>query len=390
VLENLHFQTRPAPRLLHIFQHFGAPPGDCGRENPDRTRFGAGSISVSTLRTRLPPRDDGTNMRRMILIATLLGTSPADACRICFPLPRNSLADHLIEANDVLLAREDPGRRFHLKAIRILKGSKPDERLELFLDSGTRRILAANSTRSVLLARKDEWRRLATMDEVLLPVVEAILRQAPSWKGGDRFDFFSRYFEHDHPALRDLAHLEVARAPYVDLRRFGRRVPMEKVRAALRDARYAEWWALHILLLGQSDDPRDQKAIRERVHSMVRIDHPLHLGAWATALVEIDGTEAIEFLESRYFRRARRNEDIREVVLALSVQGKVGRRDRIVAAYRVLLEKHPALASAVLDDLIAWRRRDMVAYMEAFGKKHARALMPDARLKLRRFTSIGG
>ena len=69
--------------------------------------------------------------------------------------------------------------------------------------------------------------------------------------------------------------------------------------------------------------------------------------------------------------------------------GSSQRRDRIVASYKALLARHPAIAAAVLDDLIAWKRSELAPYMQAFGAKHARSLAPDARLKLRRFLAAG-
>ena len=104
--------------------------------------------------------------------------------------------------------------------------------------------------------------------------------------------------------IRELAHLEVARAPYAEIRKIGRQVPRAAIRATLNDARYMEWWALHILLLGQSEDARDRKLIVDTVHSLAKFSRPFHLGAWATAYIEQEGDGAIEFFERNYFQRA--------------------------------------------------------------------------------------
>jgi hypothetical protein len=329
-------------------------------------------------------------VRPAAFLILALAARPVPACQICFPLPKKSIADRLIEAKPAVLAREDPQRPFHYRATEILKGAAPARPLDLFLDSGTRRLLRIFPDRSVLLARSGaQWRRLAMVDAEVLPVVRHVLERGTKWPPRERVDYFAKLFGREHATLRDLAHLEIARAPYADIRRIGRGVPMKLVRASLADGRYMEWWALHILLLAQSDDPDDKRRIRETARSLVP---PLHLGAWATAYVEIDGAAAIGFLEDLYFRGAPRVEQLREIALALSVQGSGGRaglRDRIVASYRVLLDRHPALASAVLDDLLAWERRDMVPFMREFAKNRGRALMPDARLKLQRFLALG-
>jgi len=334
------------------------------------------------------------HLSRLVVLAALLWvTSPAQACQVCFPLPKKSIADFLMESEAVLLAREDPERPFHYRSIQVLKGAAPDKPLDLFLDSGTRRILQARPRCSILLAKRGKWERLAMVDEGVRTVVDDVLRSKEEWKRDEaaRFAYFAKLFGHEDPVLRNLAHLEVARAPYSAIRRMGRDVPRAKIHAALADSRYMEWWALHILLLAQSEDARDRKLIVDTVRSLAKFSQPLHLSAWATAYIEIAGDGGIEFFETHYFRRARRLEELREVVLALSVQGKNGsaeRRDRVAASYKVLLARHPALASAVLDDLIAWERKDMVPFMQAFGAKHVRSLAPDARLKLRRFVAL--
>ena len=99
----------------------------------------------------------------LVILLALGAAGRARACQVCLPFPKSSIADHLIEAESVVLAREDPKRPYHYEAIQVLKGSAPDTPLELFLDSGSRRVLKAYPDRSVLLAKaaKEKWRRLA-------------------------------------------------------------------------------------------------------------------------------------------------------------------------------------------------------------------------------------
>jgi len=344
----------------------------------------------------------GSVHRALVTLATLAigvlvtgATEPAQACQVCLPFPKKSVADHLIEGDTIVLAREDPQRPFHYRAIEVLKGGAPAAPIELFLDSGTRRILEFHPDRSVLLARarKGSWRRLALVDATLLPVVRDVLERAPKWQrpGVARFDYFAKLFGHDHPVIRDLAHLEVARAPYSYIRSFGRGFPRAKILAALRDPRYAEWWALNILLLAQSGDARDKQHIIDSMRSAERFEFALQLGAWATAFVEIEGASAIEFLESHYFKDSRRVEELREVVAALSVHGNSGRthlRDRIVASYAVLLAQHPAMAPRVVGDLFAWGRWEMAEAVRRAADRCAKSLAPEAIGKLRWFAAM--
>ena len=231
------------------------------------------------------------------------------------------------------------------------------------------------------------------MDETLLPVFREILELAPTWKdaGTARSDYFAKLFGHEHPVLRDLAHLELARAPYTEIRKLGRKYPRAKVLEAMSDPRYMEWWALHILLLGQSGDERDRKRIVESVRSAEQLELPLHLGAWVTAYIEIEGEPALEFVESSYLRQSRRAEEVRQVAAALSVHGNNGRtelRDRIVAAYRLILERHPAMVATLVGDLLAWQRWEMADAVSAATDRAAGDLKPDALGKLRWFVAM--
>jgi hypothetical protein len=337
-----------------------------------------------------------TRLATLAVVAIVTsGTETAQACQVCFPFPKKSIVDHLFECESVVLAREDPQRPFHYRAIEVLKGAAPQAPIDLFLDSGNRRILRFHPDRSVVLARAGSgtWRRLAMADATLLPVVRDVLKRAPDWQrpGTARFDYFAKLFGHDHPVIRDLAHIEVARAPYSEIRRLGKGFSRTKIQAALRDPRYMEWWALHILLLAQSEDARDKQRIVDSMRSAERFGSTLQLGAWATAFIEIEGKKAIEFLESRYLGALRRVEELREVVAALSVHGNSGRtqlRDRIVESYGVLLAQHPQMAPRIVGDLLAWRRWEMAEPVRRAADRCANSLPPEALGKLRWFAAM--
>jgi len=274
----------------------------------------------------------------------LLVAGPALACQVCLPYPKESLADRLLAAGAVVLAREDPDRPFHYAAVEVLKG-EPSAPIDLFVDSTTRRLLRGNADRSVLLAEKDGWRRLATVDPDLLAVVRDVLR------GVERPAYFAKLLGHPDAAIRDLAHLEVARAPYAFIREVD--VPRATVLAGLRDRRYAEWRALHVLLLARTGVEADRKTIVETV----RARPARHLAAWATAYVEIGGEGAIADLEDRYFGAPR--DELREIVRALSVQGGERFRERVVKSYAALLARRPEMAPDIVGDLLAWRRWEL-------------------------------
>ena len=86
-----------------------------------------------------------------VLFAAMLMSGQANACQVCIPVPEDTAADHIISAGAVVLARENPERRFTFLAAEVLKGELGQPEIDLFVNSTTRRWLEARpatSTRS--------------------------------------------------------------------------------------------------------------------------------------------------------------------------------------------------------------------------------------------------
>jgi disulfide oxidoreductase YuzD len=62
----------------------------------------------------------------------------AEACMVCIPFPQNTVADDLLSATVIVLARENPKKPFSYVAVEVLKGDLDAPQIELFLDSTTR------------------------------------------------------------------------------------------------------------------------------------------------------------------------------------------------------------------------------------------------------------
>ncbi|MFN0129307.1 MAG: hypothetical protein ACKV19_21785 [Verrucomicrobiales bacterium] len=292
----------------------------------------------------------------------------AEACQICLPFPNESLADHILSSTQLVLARENPDKPFTLRPTRTLaKNETTPPALELFLDTSARRQLAFNEDLSLLCGWSDEsgeWRRLALYDQALAPVVSDILEKRQNWKSDpeSRVRYFAGLLGHEETVLSDLAHLEVARAPYKQVIQFADRLPREELHRRLADLRRIEWHALYILLLAQSEDLADRQFIRDQVESNARYSTTLQTAAWATALVEIDGEKGVRRLTELYLDHSNRTpEEFAAIHAALRVHGDQGNtelRNLIVSTYRKLLGTHPALAPALAEDLTRWQRFD--------------------------------
>ena len=311
------------------------------------------------------------------LVCLLLRT--ADACQVCIPMPVKTLADRLLEADALVLAREDPERPFHYVMVEVLKGEPGNTPIDAFLPSMDRRILARYPQRHMLLARArpdGNWSALGIADAGYEAFVRRILAHAGSWKPMERDNLqrlaeFAPLLGHADIRLHEAAYLEIARAPYTEIRRIANEVPIETVRGMLDEPRYLEWRSLAILMLAESKTPADRASIRATFDDKQRLGSTFSLAAWATAYLAIEGQKGLERIRRWYLTQPERSrKELKEIVKALSVYATAEApfREPVAAAYRTLLEVHPSMAPDVTHDLIAWRRWDFAPRIREIRK----------------------
>ena len=331
-----------------------------------------------------------------LLLLWLMIAGSSWACQICIPFPTDSLADHLLRSGSVVLARENPEAPFTLQTTTVLAGDSSPPPLELFLDSQSRRILSNSATKSVVCVyQPDEdppgWRRIGLDRGELRPLIEEILRRAPEWESqpDERPRFFAPHLRHSDPQIATLAHLEVARAPYSQIRDLAGEIPIVEIRNYLANIRYAEWHALYILFLAQSEDPVDQQRIVKSVESNAEYSITLQTAAWATAYIEIKQLAGLDDLDQLYFSNPGRSpEEMDAIQAAYSVQGSntPGRlQDRIVSSYRTALEHYPHLAPRIVADLEKWKRPELKDSIVALLGGAAVPFTPEETLQLRAY-----
>jgi hypothetical protein len=312
-----------------------------------------------------------TWIARLLWAALLpaLWAGTAGACQICVPLPERTLADRLLQSDAVVLAREDAARPFHYRPVATLFGEPGDAPIELFLHSQARRVLAADPERAMVLAhdpRDDSWTALGFNTPELERVVGGILARSGQWRprenaNRERLHWFVPLLGHPDERLHELAYLEIGRAPYAEIRRLAPRIDPEMLNEMLANPRYLEWQSLAILILGESGQEQDQVRVRETLAEKARLGISRNLAAWATALVAVDGTAGVERLQGLYACHPGRSRDeLDAVIQALSVHATAepALRAPVANVYRRLLDCHPALAPAVVHDLIAWQHWD--------------------------------
>ena len=311
------------------------------------------------------------SLTRQVLLLFLLLAQAAISCQICVPIPTRSAADIIIQAETVVLARENPDKPFSLLATETLKGELADPAVDLFLDTQSRRVLTLYPDREIICIHdptdpEQPWQRIGITNSEVERLVRTIIELSPTWKDTPdaRLAFFAPLLGHDDPFISTLAHLEVGNAPYASIRALGVTLPREHLLAFLDNFRMAEWHALYILILAQSENPEDHERIRQSIESAAKYSTTLQLPAWATALIEIDGERALNLLEAQYLSQSSRTEEeIRAILLSLTTHGGTGPgplRERIISIYGKLLTQKPKLAPLFAADLEKWQRRDLV------------------------------
>jgi hypothetical protein len=314
----------------------------------------------------------------LAILAGLL-VQTANACQVCIPMPVKTLADRLLEADALVLAREDPQRPFHYAMVEVLKGDPGAAPIDAFLPSVDRRVLAQFPQRHMLLARAKPgggWSALGIVDGDYERVVRRVLEHADSWtpmetSNRQRLAEFVPLLGHSDYRLHETAYLEVARAPYTEIRRIAAAVPLETVGDMLDQPRYLEWRSLAILMLAQSERPADRERIRTTFADKQRLGSTFNLAAWATAYLAIEGAGGVGQIQRWYLTRPdRAREELREIVKAMSVVAgaEAPMREPVAAAYRALLGTHPSLAPDLARDLIAWRRWDFAEQLQEIRK----------------------
>lgn len=272
----------------------------------------------------------------------MAGGSLVEACQICVPLRTQSVADKLLAAKTVVLAREHPEKPYHYGAVRILKGAcDQDEDMALLLTTSMRRLLLADPELHVLLAKvgkggEAEWQLLGTTKNgPYLQVVCDVLKYAQKWAKTPeaRWKYFASYLGHENEALHKLAHVELNRAPYGIIKKLGRSgvIPLDDIRAFLADRQYIEWHALYILLLAQSEDEADHKFIVRSYHSAEEFGITTLLKARMTAMIEVQGEAALDLIDQHYLKnKDKKRAEVVAVILALfNFSDDLNLRDRV-------------------------------------------------------------
>lgn len=290
------------------------------------------------------------------VLAGLLAATSVDACGYHNLAPLPSMVNRLLSSDEIVLARASPDNPFEYQAVEALVGDLRPVDIQYLVDSTTRRRLVRDDNASVLFARSAtnaEWERLAFVDAALAPVLEMVMEKLPDWEAGDdddRISFFAALIGHPNKRIHHLALRELDQPDYAVLRDLELDVEPARLLVRFDDPTEAEFRNIRILLLGLSGE-EDVRPRLELGVERATIYGDRYLGAYATALIELVGPDAVTELASRYLTDRVLPFSTRDLFLeAISLHGQTGdpaMEEAISIAIQSALWIDPGLAGAV-------------------------------------------
>lgn len=278
------------------------------------------------------------------------------ACAFHTYKPERTAVDSLIEARQLVLARPDPKNEFVYRVVQVIRNGPAISQLPFLVNSQSRRRLAANPDDAVLFAAGNnaQWRLVAYVDSDFRRIMQAVLKNAERWRTGyhpARLEMFAALQDHPNPALRDLSIRELDKAPYALLRRINVRIPPETLLASLWTREGYPYQSIRVLLLGLTRSSKARAEIRAFIDRVADWDEARNLGAFATALIELEGGGGVARLEDIILaNRAQPLQKVEQVIEALAIHNRVGSpklRKAITAALGRTVQARPETAAAV-------------------------------------------
>lgn len=266
-------------------------------------------------------------------MALALLAQVAAACAFHTYLPEETAVDRMLGSEHIVLVRHSPLDPFRYAVVEAIRGPATGVDIPDLVDSATRRRLEANADDRVLYAREGAygpWKRLAYVDAAYRPVLDGIVARLESWSYGedeDRFQFFADLLTHPDPTLVALAMAELDRAPYEILSGLRFSVEAADLLHGIQDPQNIATLPIRVLLLGLvgGDAARD---FVTRQFAAGGVPLGRFAGAYAVALIEIEGVAGVEMLAG--ILRARPDLDLQQreaMVEALAIQSIAGGPD---------------------------------------------------------------
>jgi len=280
-------------------------------------------------------------------LMSITAAQTALACAFHGYIPNPTLVDVLLRTEQVVVARLSSGNGWQYVPVETLMGFAVTE-VPGTASRSMRKQLRGDPSATVLLARDGAygpWFEVAVLDAGYRTMVDEVLKRQTPWMFGDisdRLAFFAKRVNDPNPDIRRLALRELDRVSYADLQRA--RLP--KVQNLQRDltSGEADLRPVRILLAGLSGDAAYVGPLQARMDQAFDDDTP-YLGAYVTALIELQGKAAVEMIVQRYLLSGRASgQRTDKLMQALALQYKSAPRGtrRTIAREVAALSRHSA------------------------------------------------
>ncbi|MFA8387065.1 MAG: hypothetical protein ACEPO2_15695 [Pelagibaca sp.] len=256
-----------------------------------------------------------------------LGPTPdALACEFHGYTPDPTLVDLLLATEQAVIAR--PTSRGTYKIVDALLGPDLGE-VPVPVSLHFRTQLEGDKSATALLVRDGAygpWIEVALLDPQFRSIIQTVVQNQSAWQLGrdaGRIQVFAALVNDPNPNIQRLALQELDRLPYATLK--GVNVPpirglLENIEAGELDQR-----PIRILLAGLSNDRSFGPVLANALHQAVLQDKA-YLGAYVTALIELQGKPAVEAIVAHYLSSGATSQGVQEKLLdALALQYKTSR-----------------------------------------------------------------
>ena len=295
----------------------------------------------------------------------LVAGGAAFACAFHTYKPEKTPIDRVLETSHLVTARADPQNKFAYRAVETLRGGGHPFKSSQLIDTQTRKRLARHPGDAMLFAFDDtdrQWRSVAYLTPEYRRVIDKVLAGMDAWGSGysePRLRIAEALQNHPEAELRDLAIRELDKAPYDLLRKVDLKLSTDRLLADLWNPRDYPYQSIRILLLGLSGTAAARSEVHEFIDRVSDWDWANNLGAYSTALVELDGAEGVILLERELLSNPDQPLDnLEQVVEALAIQNGVAP------------DEVRGTVASVLDRLVRTRPESAVLIARQFGSRN--------------------
>jgi hypothetical protein len=288
-----------------------------------------------------------------LAVCLSLGPTPsARACAFHGYTPNPTLVDLLLATEQAVVAR--PTSRGTYQIVDALLGPDLGE-IPFPVSMHYRTQLEGDKSATALLVRDGAygpWMEVTLLDPRFRSIIRTVVQNQSAWQLGqdaERIKLFAALVNDSNPSIQRLALQELDRLPYATLKN----VPVPPIRGLLENIEAGELdqRPIRILLAGLSKDRSFGPVLAQALHQAVLQDKA-YLGAYVTALVELQGKPAVEAIVAHYLASGATSEGIQEKLLdALALQYKTARgatRRSIAREMADLVREKPEMADLLI------------------------------------------